>query len=174
MRTRPCTSANRTCSSNDTHTLSPYRRITRQSGGNAHDRYQTIDLIRENISLWEQGSDVYPPPGTHILKLPFQFTLPARLLPSCQYNDFHKKGRIGYFVEVVGRRSGLRLDKRVMIPFLVLPPYGTGGELRLALEAGWQGQWKNIQSQKQIRRGIWGEYSQVKMTVSISSCFHRR
>lgn len=141
------------------------RQITRGNSDKSSRRLQTIHLIRENLPLWTQGCDLYPPPGTHVLKLPFQFTLPDPLPPSCQYWDLNMQGKVGYVVEVVAKRSGIRFDKRFVAPFAVIPSHAVGAQLRATLAAGWQGQWKTIEATKGIRRGIWGEFSHVKMTV---------
>lgn len=150
-----------------THEPARCRRITRQSGQSTMDRWQTVELVRQTTSLWTQGSDVYPPPESHILKIPFQFTLPNSLLPSFHYSDFHRRGKIEYFVEVVGKRSGLHFDKRVTRAFALVPPYDTGALLRLSLVSGWDGEMKTIVNEKGIRRGIWGEFSHVKVTVCL-------
>lgn len=73
--------------------------------------------------------------------------------------------------EVVGERSGLHFDRRIFWSFPVLPPNVQGAGLRstLTLE-GWTGGWKAINRRDEIRRGIWGDYSQVMATVSAYEC----
>lgn len=137
------------------------------SGSQTSSRTQTEDLIHETVSLWQQGKGSYPPPGTHTLKLVFQFTLPDRLPPSFSYRELNERCDVGYFVEVVGQRPGLRFNKRILIPFPVLPTSLHGAEARQALLSGWQGPWRTFDTEGKIRRGIWGDYSHVKMTVRI-------
>ncbi|KAI0345944.1 hypothetical protein BDW22DRAFT_1389932 [Trametopsis cervina] len=136
---------------------------------NPHNRRRTesqrVDLIRENISLWQQGNGVFPPPDTHDLKLPFRFTTPPDLPPSCEFSGYQKRGNIGYSLEVVGRREGLHLDKRLWVAFPVVPADPFGAQLRRDLQLGWQGAWKTVERSQGIRKGIWGDYSNVKMIL---------
>ncbi|KAI0087757.1 hypothetical protein BDY19DRAFT_953036 [Irpex rosettiformis] len=145
-----------------------YTYIARKRGdhrNNRHNETQRIQLIHDTISLWQQGNDVYPPPDSHILRLPFRFTLPPNLPPSCEFNGYQKSGTIGYFVQVVGKRDMLHLDKRVLIAFPVVQRDSEGAQLREAFLAGWQGPWKTLGGQRDIRRGIWGEYSNAKISL---------
>ena len=126
---------------------------------------QRVDLIREDLSLWRPGS-AYPQPDTHILKLPFRFVLPASLPPSYQHEGFQWEGTVGYALEAVGVRSGLHFNRRILLSFPLLPADIQGGQLRAALSTGWTGAWRAIEKKDEIRRGIWGEYSHVQVTVS--------
>ncbi|EKM51572.1 uncharacterized protein PHACADRAFT_150064 [Phanerochaete carnosa HHB-10118-sp] len=127
--------------------------------------YQHVDICRANISLWKKGSTVYPQPNTHVLRLPFRFTLPVNLPPSCFYSGLHWSGTVGYFLEAVGERHGLHFNHRVQQSFPVLPVDNRGVRLRSALSAGWNGGWKTYEARDKIRRGIWGDYSQVHATL---------
>ena len=149
------------------------RKITRQQPGPKGQaprhitHTQRIELVRETRSLWTKGS-AYPPPGDHFLKLPFQFTLPPNLLPSCHYEGFHWEGTVGYFLEAVGERHGLHFNRRQLASFPLLPVDIQGAGLRSALSGGWSGSWRAIEQKDEIRRGIWGDYSHVQATVSVS------
>ena len=131
-----------------------------------------IPLVHENVSLWEQGVNAssYPTPGTDILIRPFSFTLPFTLLPSCEYGGLDTYVcNIRYFVQVVGRRPGkLRLNECNLGSFPVLPGLTFGAELRETFQQGWHGPWRSILQEKDIRRGIWGEHSHARMSVSHS------
>ncbi len=114
------------------------------------------------------GNGMYPPPDTDILRIPFNFTLPSVLLPSCDYGGSGSKvARVRYFIEVVGKRPGIwRFNERLVTAFPVLPPSNQGAQLREVLQGAWQGPWRTIVEDKVIRRGIWGEYSRVHVSVS--------
>lgn len=153
------------------HSTIRYRHIARRQNDrtNRNDRTQRVQLIHDTQSLWHQGSDLYPPPSSHILRLPFKFTLPSHLPPSCDFTGYQKSGTIGYFVEVVGKRDLLHMDKRVLIAFPVIQQDSEGAQLRALFmgASGWQGAWRTIGGQRDIRRGIWGDYSNVKVTVCV-------
>lgn len=127
-----------------------------------------IHLIKEGLSLWNAGT--YPPAGSDTLEIPFAFRLPSTLPPSFEYGDIRKsleRVRLRYAVEVVGKRHGLlRSNRRIIKPFPVLPPHKSGAELREVLKRGWEGPWRSYSDNKSIRKGIWGDYSDVAMTVS--------
>lgn len=137
-------------------------RITRQRGESSYTYRQRVDLCRENISLWRKGCDLYPPPGSHVLSLPFRFVLPSGLPPSCTYSGYRWQSTVGYLVQAVGERPILSFNRRVQKSFPVLPVDVRGAQLRSVLSAGWDGGWKPIEARNQIRKGIWGDYSQVE------------
>jgi hypothetical protein len=152
--------------SNEIWLMSQYRKITREHGNTSTRYTQRIDLVRENVSLWRKGS-AYPPPDSHILKLPFRFVLPNSLPPSCQHSGFRWEGTIGYVLEVVGERPALHFNHRVLRSFPVLPVDSQGASIASALSAGWTGRWNTYEHKNEIRRGIWGDYSHVQATVSV-------
>lgn len=129
-------------------------------------------MAKENISLWSSSSGVYPPPDSDILEIPFTFKLPASLPPSfeCVGATKSEKAHIRYGIAIVGKRPGvLRHNQRITKGFPVLPPDPSGAELREALQRGWTGPWRTSVDKKQIRKGLWGDHSEVEMTVSY--CF---
>ena len=128
-----------------------------------HTSRSKIDLINETNSLWTKGA-AYPPPGEHVLKLPFCFTLPSWLKPSCEFSH-SKKGSIAYAVRVVGRRTGLHFNKTIVRPLPVLPYHEKGALLRDTLLKEGFGTTRSQSWEKKIRRGIWGEYSTVEVSV---------
>lgn len=138
-----------------------------------------VPLIHENISLWEQGvgTSSYPSPGSDILIRPFSFKLPSTLLPSCEYGGLNTYVcNVRYFVQVVGRRPGkLKLNERHLVAFPVLPALASGAKLRETFQQGWRGPWRATAQEKNVRRGIWGDHSHVKVTVwSFSPYIHRQ
>ncbi|KIP10197.1 hypothetical protein PHLGIDRAFT_22411 [Phlebiopsis gigantea 11061_1 CR5-6] len=137
-------------------------KITRQQGQNQVTRRQREDLARETVSLWQKGG-AYPPPDSHTLVLPFRFQLPSNLPPSCSFGGYHWSATIGYALEAVGERSGLHFNRREFASFPVLPanPEGAGLRSFMTME-GWHGGWTTLERRAEIRRGIWGDYSEVK------------
>ncbi|KAI0087779.1 hypothetical protein BDY19DRAFT_223404 [Irpex rosettiformis] len=147
-----------------------YTEISRAVGTSAMVFTQRIHLAKENISLWSSSNSDYRPPGSDILKIPFTFTLPSTLLPSFDFGGISagERVRIRYAIEVVGRRPGrLRRNLRIIMPFPVLPPLSLGAELREAFQSGWNGPWRSTVEKKSIRKGLWGEYSDVAMTFTL-------
>lgn len=115
--------------------------------------------------LWQKGG-AYPLPQEHVLRLPFRFVLPARLQPSCKYDGGNQSAVVAYSVEVVGTRPGLHFNKRIAIPIPVLPFSLVGAKLRDILRAGRTIATKDTKFTKKIRRGVWGDFSDVIVTVS--------
>ena len=147
------------------------RRIaTRRVDQPEQEQHLSIPLIHENISIWKRGVDSssYPVPDSDILVRPFSFTLPSTLLPSCKYDGLHTSTfNIRYFVQVVGQyQSRLKVKTRKSLPFPVLPALSSGADIREALQQRWRGPWRSIVQEKNVRRGLWGEHSHVKMMVS--------
>ena len=148
-----------------------HRRITRTQGQSTRTRRQVVELVRQNASLWTRGS-AYPPAGTDILRLPFRFTLNAsQELPSCYYEARRRRGCVGYSIEAVGVRTGLHFNKRVYLPMSVLPSNLKGASMSQELRAGLITAWRNVEFKKAIRRGIWGDFSNVQVIVSFTTLF---
>lgn len=147
------------------------RKVTQSSGNSTSTHRGKIDLCHSNISLWQQGSLLCPQPGTHTLQLPFRFTLPQKLPPTCSYFGHRWEGSVSYSVEAVGVRSRLLPNRRVLHAFSVLPSDIMGAGLHAVIRAeGWTGGWTTIQKSRKIRRGLWGTYSDVSATVSALWC----
>ena len=142
--------------------------MLRESVYVANDKVQTscckMDLVYQTHSLWTKGAS-YPPPGEHLLKLPFCFVLPTDLKPSCEFNHQKKHGTVVYAVRVVGRRAGLHFNKTIVRPLPVLPYHEEGALLRDTLLKKGFGDTHLHSLEKKIRRGIWGEYSTVQVSV---------
>ncbi len=137
------------------------RRIIRQIDQYQFAKTERVELFCDTTTLWRCTTIAHLPLQTHILVLPFQFTLPSNLLPSCHGGG----GTVGYSIEVVGVRPGFRLNERIRCSIPVLPPNLQGAKLSRELKAGWAGDWRIIECSKNIRRGIWGDYSHVGMMV---------
>ena len=146
-----------------------YRQVTVSTGTSAVIQTQRVELVRETVSLWQKGAgSAYPPPDTDTLALPFRFQLPMDLQPSCSFGGLGVgwQGAVRYALEVVGARPRLHLNRRVPSAFPVLPPDTQGADLRSRILAdGWQGGWRTTEKDMEIRKGIWGDRSQVKATV---------
>ncbi|KAI0802071.1 hypothetical protein BC629DRAFT_1284933 [Irpex lacteus] len=147
-----------------------YTEITRSTGTSTIVDPKRVHVAKENISLWSSSSGVYPPPDSDILEIPFTFKLPASLPPSfeCVGATKSEKAHIRYGIAIVGKRPGvLRHNQRITKGFPVLPPDPSGAELREALQRGWTGSWRTLMDKKQIRKGLWGDHSEVEMTLVI-------
>ncbi|KAI0345946.1 hypothetical protein BDW22DRAFT_1353585 [Trametopsis cervina] len=127
---------------------------------------QEITLIQEDVTVWHRGGAA-PASDTPLVRFPFAFVLPPNLPPSCDLGSSAKKGRVGYYVEAVGKRPGLHFNKHALAPFAVLPALDEGAQLADALRAGWQGPWSAVEQEKEIRRGLWGEHAHVKIILAL-------
>ena len=145
-----------------------FRRVARAVGFAQNVTSQTVILADQSTTLWHQG-ETYPAPNSDILRLPFRFVLPTEnVLPSCQFdNKLDLSAKVIYWVEVLGRRTGLHFNKRIPRPFPVLPANSTGAELSHILRTGWTGQWQDIIETRQIRKGMWGGYATAKWIVCL-------
>lgn len=137
-----------------------------------------VDLMDDRRLLWKNG-DTYPPQGTHILRLPFQFKLPDILPPSCDYPCYlagsQGRGTVGYFVEVVGKRSGLHRSRKASSVFPVIPWDTAGASVHAGLIVrGWSGNWRETRETKDIRKGFRGERSKVEVTVGYLVTLHTK
>lgn len=142
-------------------------KVARQVGNQYVEYLEKIEVVHENISVWTRAS-AYPAPATNILKLPFQFRLPIDCYPSAHYQGWYKAGMVGYSVEAVGVRKGfLHANRRAVHAFPALPGDLEGMQNRALLRGGWVGPWKSIERTKQIRRGLWGAYSSVRVEMKI-------
>ncbi|KAJ7503134.1 hypothetical protein B0H11DRAFT_619688 [Mycena galericulata] len=143
--------------------------ITTQNGQNRVTHREVVPLVRLDQSLWKQGSS-FPEPGSHIVSCPFQFKLPENLPPS-----FHcaqsSRGSISYSLEVVGDRPGLfRLNRRIRRLISVVPAASPAQMLvKESLRQGWTGNWKDIKAEEKLRQGIWGDYSNARVTLTLPS-----
>ncbi|KAH6916674.1 hypothetical protein BKA70DRAFT_1485324 [Coprinopsis sp. MPI-PUGE-AT-0042] len=139
--------------------------ITESTGQSTVTYHSSHRLVREDIVLWTQGT--YPPPGTHILQLPFEFQLPVDLPGSFRSKWADPNATISYGIEVVADRPGFfRFNRRLGHIFPVLPT-ATQEEVEnaLRLDQGWPGEWKSVERSSEIRKRFWGEYSRVQAQV---------
>ncbi|PIL37737.1 hypothetical protein GSI_01431 [Ganoderma sinense ZZ0214-1] len=129
------------------------------------------ELVSLRTSLWKRGS-AYPPPGSHVLRLPFRFRLPSdpKLLPSIPSNAGSESASIKYYVEVIAHRPTVLFgaEDKTMRRQLTVVSRGDPGlcasirSLRgLSAEGG--PTWKTVHKEKKMRRGIWGEYSTARV-----------
>ncbi|KAJ6589997.1 hypothetical protein DFH09DRAFT_220274 [Mycena vulgaris] len=143
--------------------------IESNSDGSDTKHEETIELINSEKKLWERGT-VFSDPGSHLLALPFQFTLPDDLPPSFHLSlPRHHKAVISYAIEVVGTRSGRRQKERqVRKIFPVLPAASPVQILaKTTQKQGWTGPWKTVSLDQKVRQGIWGDHSHARAEVKI-------
>ncbi|THH28249.1 hypothetical protein EUX98_g5935 [Antrodiella citrinella] len=125
-------------------------------------QHDTIDLVKENISIWSRANGPRPD-GAQMLQIPFQFVLPPNALPSFDWNHgVDLQASISYFVEIVGVRDGmLHRNRRVRAGLAVLPPDPQGAMVNRTLRLRLPYEWRIAEAHKKIRRGIFGKYARV-------------
>ena len=126
--------------------------------------------------MWTKGT-TYPAAQENVLKLPFSLVLPDDLPPSYDYRKKSKaeSGVVAYSVEVVGVRAGrLRFNKRIAQSFPLLPSSVPGAQLRDTLRLGWAGKMDSAIFSKKVRKGMWGDYANINVTVSTRFSIQRR
>ncbi|KAH9884970.1 hypothetical protein C8Q73DRAFT_718674 [Cubamyces lactineus] len=138
---------------------------------NETTRREDIPLVRENASLWTQGT-VYPPPGRDTLQIPFRLQLPPDLPPSFHYRDLGKRASVQYSLTAVGVRPGtFQFNRRLRLPLAIVQKDTVGVSARdsmLAMAAGGaQCPWKVFRGEEKIRRGLWGNYATVQVEIMI-------
>ncbi|KAF7296078.1 Arrestin-N domain-containing protein [Mycena kentingensis (nom. inval.)] len=140
--------------------------IESNSDGSDTKHQRTVHLIDSTQSLWQRGA-AFPAPGSHILPLPFEFTLPDNLPPSFTFSLPQQQAQISYTIEIVGSRRGLlRKDRRVRKTFAVLPAASPAQlEAKTSLKQGWNGPWKATVLEQKLRPGIWGDYAHARVEV---------
>ncbi|KIP04856.1 hypothetical protein PHLGIDRAFT_178532 [Phlebiopsis gigantea 11061_1 CR5-6] len=130
-------------------------------------RQQRVNLVQSVIQLWRKG-EAYPPEGSRTLVLPFRFHLPASLPPSCSLRSMEWTAAIEYALQVSGERCGPHSNRAIRQIIPVLPADAEGAVLQSVITAkGWQGVWNMRERQTEIRRGMWGAYSQVKAMLFV-------
>lgn len=127
----------------------------------------TKDLAHDDKILWTQAEGRYPPAGSNILRLPFEFQIPRDAASSFHTEDYRQEATISYGIEVVADRPGiLRFNRRLGSVFPVLS-MATREEAEDAfrLRQGWNGEWKTVERSEEIRKHLWGERSSVQAQV---------
>ncbi|KAI0800098.1 hypothetical protein C8Q74DRAFT_1214134 [Fomes fomentarius] len=126
--------------------------------------WEFITLVNESTSVWQRGAE-YPAAGEDVLRIPFALTLPEQLPPSLIYNRVFEKAMIRYSVSAVGARKGVFTpNKKHRVPLAVLPRDTVGAEIRAehATHA-----MKTTSKEDHIRKGLWGEYSKVRVELAL-------
>ena len=127
-------------------------------------------LLDFKCTLWKHGT-AYPPAGTHILSLPFRFELPEHIPPSYAHSNGRWRAAVKYSLDVIGHRKGFRFSYQLREKLSILSCDVAGARLHSALASGsWSRSWKKLEAQKDIRRGLWGEFTHVLATVSPPPC----
>ncbi|KAJ6521326.1 hypothetical protein B0H19DRAFT_1353128 [Mycena capillaripes] len=122
------------------------------------------EVLRIDQQIWDNFNTQT---GVQILVCPFQIQLPPNLPPSFYYSHHARTVAISYSIEVVGARHGMfHANRRVRKIFSVVPA-ATAWELNASatLRQGWNGPWKPIANNRQLRKGIFGDYSEAKMEL---------
>ncbi|KIP04855.1 hypothetical protein PHLGIDRAFT_109000 [Phlebiopsis gigantea 11061_1 CR5-6] len=143
-----------------------HTRITRENANSTSVSRQEVVLARSTILLWQKGC-AYPSLDSQILVLPFGFKLPAGLPPSHSCTGSQYSAKIEYGLHVLGERPGtFRRDRKIHLPLIVVPAHEQGAHIHSAIIAeGWQGGWRAVERRAEIRRQIWGPYSEVHATL---------
>ena len=136
-------------------------------------------ILKDKKTIWNRGT--YPPPESHTLKIPFQFSLSDTLLPTCKHRakDYGKRseivGEVSYHLEVVGTRGALHSKRRERTAFKILPPSIRGAQLQDRLTPTWTGDWRAVTRHINIPVGRRRQRtSRVEMQVgNIHLCFYQ-
>ena len=117
------------------------------------------------VVIWSSGTP--PPPGTHVIRVPFSFVLPIDLPPSFFFKKGSTRGLTSYTVKLIMKRRGLlRLNKEIEVPFSVTSPSSPFDvDNKNALLSGWSGPMTLFRDQKQVRFGPFGQHSYVQVQV---------
>ncbi len=133
-----------------------------------------VELLRDKQKIWTRGT--YPPPDSHVLKVPFQFSLPQALLPpTCKHranskgNNQEIAGEVSYHLEIVGSRGTLHSTKRERTTFRVLPPFARGAQLHSELTPSWTGDWRTVTRHINVPVGRGKRVSRIEMQVRTCS-----
>jgi hypothetical protein len=131
-----------------------------------HYKTETVSVLRVDQQIWDHFNSQQ---GGEILSCPFSIPLPPNLPPSFHYSHRTRTVVISYSIEVVGSRRGLfHANRRVRKIFSVVPA-ASPDELRAtaALRQGWNGPWKPIVNNRELRYGILGDYSEAKIELTL-------
>ncbi|KAJ7935255.1 hypothetical protein B0H13DRAFT_2649970 [Mycena leptocephala] len=131
-----------------------------------HYKTQTVQLLRVDQQIWDHFNS---PQGPETLVCPFQIQLPQVLPPSFHYSHHAHTVAISYSIEVVGSRHGLfHSDRRVRKIFSIVPA-ASQGELQtnVALRQGWNGQWKRVSNNRELRHGLFGDHSEAMVELVV-------
>ncbi|EKM59073.1 uncharacterized protein PHACADRAFT_249265 [Phanerochaete carnosa HHB-10118-sp] len=122
----------------------------------------TVSLFSEGMSVWHQG--VTSPDA---LRAPFSFFLPPDLPPTCEVICSHWAGSVVYSLIITAKRGSSK-SQVIEEHITVIPGSRKGATIHAALSAGpWEGNWKTVHAEREIRRGLWGEYSHVAASLSL-------
>ncbi|KAM5542524.1 hypothetical protein V8D89_003983 [Ganoderma adspersum] len=135
------------------------------------------ELIHLMQSIWKRGS-AYPPPDSHILRIPFRFHLPSdpKILPSVSWHEWRDSVSISYYVEVTALRPTTLFanDKRIRGRLAVVSRGDPAlcasiRSLRRQLDSEGGLMWKTVHNEKKVRRGLWGEYATARVELLVPS-----
>jgi hypothetical protein len=108
------------------------------------------------------------------MTFPFELNLPQGIPGSFHIEQYGDKGTISYGLEVVADRQGMfNLNRRLGSVLRVLPPVLPPPSADLVtnlsqIQTLWNDDIKvKISCSKQVRRGFWGQYAEVKGEVHV-------
>lgn len=129
---------------------------------------ETTHPAQHSVSVWKRGA-TYPSLGSGPCTFSFEFALPPDLPSSFDFTGMDTKAVVRYFIEVVCVRASMfRLNKKVIYPLAIIPSHPHGAELHSALQFHWDGDWSTIRRASQVRKGLWGNFANATVEVSIS------
>ncbi|KAH6919308.1 hypothetical protein BKA70DRAFT_1394636 [Coprinopsis sp. MPI-PUGE-AT-0042] len=140
------------------------------SGGQQTITYRSsLPLAHGDTILWNQAEGNYPPAGTHIIQLPFEFQIPTDSPSSFHAIRYPQEATISYGIEVVADRHGLfRFKRRIGYVFPVLSRASREEvENAFQLRQGWPGEWRGFEHSEQIRKHLWGDRSSVQAQLQL-------
>lgn len=129
-----------------------------------HCAKEDILLVYESKVLWKRGEH-NSAAGTHSLRIPFSFKLPADIPPSCYVSVGGTTVRADYKVQAIGVRSGLHRNEKVEYGLKVFTPDDVGAPIKARLKGGWPGPWATKTARRRIRKGLWGSHADVQIEV---------
>ncbi|KAK7057677.1 arrestin-N domain-containing protein [Favolaschia claudopus] len=131
-----------------------------------HYKTERIQVLHIDQQIWDHFNSQ---PGSETITCPFSIQLPPNLPPSFHYSHHNRSVVVSYSLEVVGSRHGVfHANRRVRRIFSVIPaanPFELNAAV--ALRRGWNGPWKPIANNRQLRHTIFGDYSEAKMELTL-------
>ncbi|KAJ7202334.1 hypothetical protein GGX14DRAFT_654253 [Mycena pura] len=131
--------------------------------------FQTVTMFNTKCPLWDQGT-TDPAPGSRLVSCPFEFKLPDALPPTFHCTAYldHRFAIVVYSIEVIGQRTGFFRGNRRIRRFLSVVPAATERQLlvkELLQLQSWRGDWKTHNQEKELRKGMMGEYAHARLTM---------
>ncbi|PIL37727.1 hypothetical protein GSI_01421 [Ganoderma sinense ZZ0214-1] len=148
-------------------------KVSSLHAGQRHPSTESRQLIHEKKSLWKRGSAYPTPPDSHVLRLPFNFHLPLdpKILPSVSWDEWRNYVMVSYHIEAIALRPRTLFsgDKRIRESLAVVSRGDPSlcESIRALGEPEGGPTWKTVHEEKQMRRGLWGEYSIARVELLV-------